>query len=209
MLKLKICGMRDSGNIEEVASLEPDYMGFIFYKKSKRFVAELDPATLSTMPENIVRVGVFVNHDLKEVVQLAEKFSLNLLQLHGNESAAYVTELKQLLEGSSIKLMKAFGIDENFDFAVLNEYESEVDYFLFDTQTPDHGGSGKLFNWKLLNGYTLDKPYFLSGGIGLESVEALKTIDDKRLFAIDVNSKFEAEPGIKDISKLKEFKRQL
>jgi len=209
MVKLKICGMRDSGNIEEVASLEPDYMGFIFYKKSKRFVAELDPATLSTMPENIVRVGVFVNHDLKEVVQLAEKFSLNLLQLHGNESAAYVTELKQLLEGSSIKLMKAFGIDENFDFAVLNEYESEVDYFLFDTQTPDHGGSGKLFNWKLLNGYTLDKPYFLSGGIGLESVEALKTIDDKRLFAIDVNSKFETEPGIKDISKLKEFKRQL
>ena len=209
MVKLKICGMRDSGNIEEVVSLEPDYMGFIFYKKSKRFVAELDPATLSTMPENIGRVGVFVNHDLKEVVQLAEKFSLNLLQLHGNESAAYVTELKQLLEGSSIKLMKAFGIDENFDFAVLNEYESEVDYFLFDTQTPDHGGSGKLFNWKLLNGYTLDKPYFLSGGIGLESVEALKTIDDKRLFAIDVNSKFETEPGIKDIIKLKEFKRQL
>ena len=201
--------MREPGNIEEVESLEPDYMGFIFYEKSKRFVAELDPATLSTMPENIGRVGVFVNHDLKEVVQLAEKFSLNLLQLHGNESAAYVTELKQLLEGSSIKLMKAFGIDENFDFAVLNEYESEVDYFLFDTQTPDHGGSGKLFNWKLLNGYTLDKPYFLSGGIGLESVEALKTIDDKRLFAIDVNSKFETEPGIKDIIKLKEFKRQL
>ena len=209
MLKLKICGMREPGNIEEVESLEPDYMGFIFYEKSKRFVAELDPATLSKMPENIVRVGVFVNHDLKEVVQLAEKFSLNLLQLHGNESAAYVTELKQLLEGSSIKLMKAFGIDENFDFAALNEYESEVDYFLFDTQTPDHGGSGKLFNWKLLNGYTLDKPYFLSGGIGLDSVEALKTIDDKRLFAVDVNSKFETEPGIKDISKLKEFKRQL
>ena len=209
MLKLKICGMREPGNIEEVESLEPDYMGFIFYEKSKRFVAELDPATLSTMPENIGRVGVFVNHDLKEVVQLAEKFSLNLLQLHGNESAAYVTELKQLLEGSSIKLMKAFGIDENFDFAALNEYESEVDYFLFDTQTPDHGGSGKLFNWKLLNGYTLDKPYFLSGGIGLDSVEALKTIDDKRLFAVDVNSKFETEPGIKDIIKLKEFKRQL
>ena len=202
--------MRDPGNIEEVvSSLEPDYMGFIFFEKSKRFVAELDPANLSTMPENIGRVGVFVNHDLKEVVHLAEKFSLNLLQLHGNESAAYVTELKQLLEGSSIKLMKAFGIDENFDFAALNDYESEVDYFLFDTQTPDHGGSGKLFNWKLLNGYTLDKPYFLSGGIGLESVEALKTIDDKRLFAIDVNSKFETEPGIKDISKLKEFKRQL
>lgn len=201
--------MRDPGNIEEVASLEPDYMGFIFYEKSKRFVAELDPATLSTMPENIGRVGVFVNHDLKEVVQLAQMFSLNLLQLHGNESAAYVKELKQLLEGSPIKLMKAFGIDEKFDFAALNEYESEVDYFLFDTQTPDHGGSGKQFNWELLNGYTLDKPYFLSGGIGLESVEALKTIDDKRLFAIDVNSKFETEPGIKDISKLKEFKRQL
>jgi phosphoribosylanthranilate isomerase len=209
MVRLKICGMRDAGNISQVASLEPDYMGFIFYEKSKRFVGELDPASLSEMPENIGRVGVFVNHDLKEVVHLAEKFDLNLLQLHGNESAAYVQELKQLLEGRDIKLMKAFGIDENFDFTLLNEYETEVDYFLFDTQTPDHGGSGKLFNWELLNGYTLNKPYFLSGGIGLESVEALQTIDDKRLFAIDVNSKFETEPGIKDISKLKEFKRQL
>jgi phosphoribosylanthranilate isomerase len=209
MVKLKICGMRDAGNISKVASLQPDYMGFIFYEKSKRFVGELYPASLSEMPENIGRVGVFVKHDLKEVVHLAEKFDLNLLQLHGNESAAYVKELKQLLQGSDIKLMKAFGIDENFDFTLLNEYENEVDYFLFDTQTPDHGGSGKQFNWELLNGYTLNKPYFLSGGIGLESVEALQTIGDKRLFAIDVNSKFETEPGIKDISKLKEFKRQL
>ncbi|RZL02503.1 MAG: phosphoribosylanthranilate isomerase [Pedobacter sp.] len=201
--------MRDPGNIEQVASLEPDYMGFIFYEKSKRFAGKLDPASLSKMPENIGRVGVFVNHDLKEVVKLSEQFSLNLLQLHGNESVAYVRELKQLLQRTSIKLMKAFGIDENFDFTLLNEYEKEIDYFLFDTQTPDHGGSGKQFNWELLNGYTLDQPYFLSGGIGLEIVEALKTIDDQRLFAIDVNSKFETEPGIKDISKLKEFKRQL
>lgn len=209
MIKLKICGMRDPENIKEVALLEPDYMGFIFYEKSKRFVGELDPASLFKIPENIGRVGVFVNHDLKEVVKLADRFGLSILQLHGTESVAYVKELKQLLQGTSVKLMKAFGIDENFDFTLLNEYESEIDYFLFDTQTPDHGGSGKQFNWELLKGYTLDKPYFLSGGIGLESVNGLKIIDDKRLFAIDVNSKFETEPGIKDISKLKEFKRKL
>jgi phosphoribosylanthranilate isomerase len=209
MAKLKVCGMKYPENVQKVGLLEPDFMGFIFYPSSKRFVENLDPWVLSQLPANIAKVGVFVNHDLQEVVEIAKKFSMNLLQLHGTESAAYVAALKQQLAGTGIKLMKAFGVDESFKFGELDDYQTTVDYFLFDTQTPDHGGSGKQFNWELLNGYTLSTPYFLSGGIGLESLEALKRIDDKRLFALDVNSRFELEPGMKDISKLKEFKRQL
>jgi phosphoribosylanthranilate isomerase len=209
MIKLKICGMKNPDNIKDVGLLNPDYMGFIFYKASKRFVQELDPLAVSQLSENIAKVGVFVNHDLIEVVQTAKKYSLDLLQLHGSESADYVSALKQQLVGSDIKLMKAFGVDENFKFEALEDYERSVEYFLFDTQTPDHGGSGQQFNWDLLNGYRLEKPYFLSGGIGLESIATIKNINDERLFAIDVNSKFEIEPGIKDINKLREFKRQL
>jgi phosphoribosylanthranilate isomerase len=209
MIKLKICGMKNPDNIKDVGLLNPDYMGFIFYKASKRFVQELDPLAVSQLSENIAKVGVFVNHDLIEVVQTAKRYSLDLLQLHGSESADYVSALKQQLVGSDIKLMKAFGVDENFKFEALEDYERSVEYFLFDTQTPDHGGSGQQFNWDLLNGYRLEKPYFLSGGIGLESIATIKNINDERLFAIDVNSKFEIEPGIKDINKLREFKRQL
>ena len=208
-LKLKICGMKFPDNILEVAKLAPDYMGFIFYQGSKRFVETLDAALLAELPETITRVGVFVNHDLIDVVQTAEKYGLGLLQLHGGESAVYCLALKQQLAGRQIKLMKAFGVDEHFDFKSLEAYKESVDFFLFDTQTPDHGGSGKQFNWNLLKGYSLDTPYFLSGGIGLESLAALKAVDDNRLYGVDINSRFELEPGKKDINKLKEFKRQL
>lgn len=209
MIKLKICGMKDPANIKEVGELNPEMLGFIFYQGSKRFIEDLDPQVLSELPENIGRVGVFVNHELIDVVQIAEKYSLNFLQLHGNESEAYIAALKQQLLGSKIKIIKAFGVDENFDFSQLEPYQNVVDYFLFDTQTPDHGGSGKQFNWALLEKYNLSTPYFLSGGIDLESTEALKMINDNRLYAIDINSKFETIPGKKDINKLKEFKRRL
>jgi phosphoribosylanthranilate isomerase len=209
MIKLKVCGMRDPQNIHDVAALNPDYMGFIFYERSKRFIRTINPSELSQLPENIAKVGVFVNHDLIEVVQKAKMYDLNLIQLHGQESADYVAALKQQFLGTNIQLMKAFGIDDQFDFRDLEPYKDVVDYFLFDTQTPDHGGSGKIFDWTLLQNYTLDKPYFLSGGIGLESIDAIKALTDKRLYAVDVNSRFETAPGRKDINKLKDFKRKL
>jgi phosphoribosylanthranilate isomerase len=209
MIRLKICGMKNPQNIKEVAALNPDYMGFIFYQDSKRYVDNLEPAILSELPQNISRVGVFVNHDLIEVVQIANRYSLNLLQLHGDESVEYLRALKQQLKGSNIQLIKAFGIDENFNFSSIDPYEELVEYFLFDTQTVGHGGSGKQFNWELLKNYLLNKPYFLSGGIGLERIEEIKKIDDKRLFAIDVNSRFEIQPGLKDCNKLKEFKNAI
>jgi len=209
MIKLKVCGMKEPQNILDVAALNPDYMGFIFYERSKRFIGALNPMELSQLPENIAKVGVFVNHDIIAVVQKAKMYDLNLIQLHGQESADYVAALKQQFLGTNTQLMKAFGIDDQFDFRDLEPYMDVVDYFLFDTQTPDHGGSGKIFDWTLLQNYTLDKPYFLSGGIGLESLDAIKALTDTRLYAVDVNSRFETEPGRKDVNKLKDFKRKL
>ncbi|MCX2451532.1 phosphoribosylanthranilate isomerase [Pedobacter sp. PLR] len=227
---LKICGMLHPENIREVAALQPDYMGFIFFKGSKRYAGAVLPEVLDTLPENIKRTGVFVNETLDTVLHLVDKYSLNALQLHGAESPEYckelkirlnhadtgITELKIKAEAAEpklkivgVQLIKAFGVNDDFDFSQLNPYVGMVDYFLFDTQTPDHGGSGRQFDWQLLQKYTLDVPYFLSGGIGVESAEILNGIVDPRLFAIDVNSKFEIEPGLKDLPKLKEFKSRL
>ncbi|MBB2149112.1 phosphoribosylanthranilate isomerase [Pedobacter gandavensis] len=210
--QLKICGMLHPENIREVAALQPDYLGFIFFKGSKRYAGTVLPETLDALPENIKKTGVFVNETLEMVLSLVHKYNLNALQLHGAESPEFCQELKLKLNTSGaqkVQLIKSFGVDEDFDFSQLNAYVGRVDYFLFDTQTPDHGGSGRQFDWQLLSKYTLETPYFLSGGIGLESAEMLNGIVDPRLFAIDVNSKFEIEPGLKDLSKLKEFKSKL
>lgn len=209
--RLKICGMLHPENISAVAALQPDYLGFIFYKGSKRYAGALLPETLEALPENIKRTGVFVNETLDTVVGLVQKYNLDALQLHGAESPEYCRALTERLShfAKKVQLIKAFGVNDVFDFNQLNAYVGLVAYFLFDTQTPDHGGSGRQFDWQLLAKYTLDVPYFLSGGIGVESAEMLNGIVDQRLFAIDVNSKFEIEPGLKDLTKLKEFKSKL
>lgn len=199
--------MRDPANIAGVGALFPDYMGFLFYGKSKRYVGDLSPKVTALLPQGIRKTGVFVNEQLSEVQEIVLKFKLNAVQLHGQESPAYCEALQGLNLG--IEIIKAFGVGETFDFKVLIPYQQVVDYFLFDTKTPEHGGSGKLFNWSLLKDYPLQVPYFLSGGIGMESLEELQEIDDERLYAIDVNSKFELEPGLKDVDKLKEFKDKL
>lgn len=205
--KLKICGMKLPDNIQAVAMLKPDYLGFIFYRGSKRFIDGLTPSFVRDLPSGIVKTGVFVNEELNRVVELAILYGLNAVQLHGSEPVKYCIALKGLLADQGITLIKAFGLDEHFDFSQLKSYENVVDYFLFDTQTTGHGGSGKTFNWKLLEKYTLDKPYFLSGGIGTDHVGQLKEITDTRLYAIDINSRFETAPGLKDVDKLIEFKK--
>jgi phosphoribosylanthranilate isomerase len=208
-VKLKVCGMKLPDNIQAVAALEPDYLGFIFFRDSKRFVDGLTPSFVKNLPSGIRRTGVFVNEELNKVAELAILYGLNAVQLHGQEPAKYCIALKGLLADAGIELIKAFGVDEHFDFSTLNAYSNIADYFLFDTQTPDHGGSGKTFNWALLENYKLNKPYFLSGGIGPDSVEQLKQINDPRLYAIDVNSKFELAPGLKNTERLKDFKNKL
>ena len=206
-LKLKICGMKEPGNIAGVVGLQPDYMGFIFYNGSKRFVGDLPFSILHEIPKGTKPTGVFVNEDLDTVIRLAEQYNLAALQLHGYESPDYLGQIKQALPDTEV--IKAFGVNNNFDFNVLSTYTEVVDYFLFDTQTEGHGGSGKVFDWSLLARYTGNKPYFLSGGIGIEQAEALKEIDDNRLYAVDINSRFELEPGLKDLERLKEFKEIL
>lgn len=199
--------MRNPDNIQALAALKPDYMGFIFYDKSKRYAGSLSALFVNGLPADIKRTGVFVDEEIKEVVLRVQEYGLNALQLHGAETADYCRDLKALLPG--VEIIKAFGISEGFDFRGLAAYVSFVDYFLFDTQTLGHGGSGKMFNWKLLDKYNLDIPYFLSGGIGPESLDELTSINDNRLYAIDVNSRFELEPGLKDIELLKDFKNKL
>lgn len=204
-MKLKICGMKNPDNISEVASLLPDYLGFIFWGKSARFFDRIIPE----IPKSILKVGVFVDEDIDEIITKIEFHKLDLVQLHGNETPEFCRKLKE----TNIRIIKAFSIDEAFDFEILKGYESECDYFLFDTKGTLPGGNGTNFNWELLDKYKLSKPYFLSGGIGLQHIEKInkfkKTDISKNCIAIDVNSQFEIEPGIKKKAELSEFKTKL
>ena len=201
-LKLKVCGMKHAANIAAVAELEPDYLGFIFYPKSPRFISEVSAELIKYIPTSIKTTGVFVDEELDTVKAYIFKYNLKAVQLHGKESEKYCEEIKL----TGIEVIKAFGVNEDFDFSQLESYVNVVDYFLFDTQTPNHGGSGKVFDWRLLQNYSLNIPYFLSGGIDLNHIEQIKEINDPRFYALDINSKFEIEPGLKNVEKIKEFK---
>lgn len=203
-VKLKVCGLKFPENISEVIALEPDYLGFIFYPESKRYIADLDPEIIKKVPEEIKTTGVFVDEKLETVLEKVTTYGLKAVQLHGSESPAYCRKIQKVAE-----VIKAFGIDESFDFDRLDDYYDSADYFLFDTRTPEHGGSGKSFNWRILEKYQLIKPFFISGGIGLDNISELPGINDERLYAVDVNSKFEIEAGLKDITRLNEFKDKM
>ncbi|RQO77172.1 N-(5'-phosphoribosyl)anthranilate isomerase [Pedobacter sp. KBW01] len=199
--------MRLAANIAAVAELQPDYLGFIFYDKSPRLISDVSAELIKYIPAEIKTVGVFVNEDIEKVKEKVSTFKLKAVQLHGNESQEYCAGLKAGFP--DVEVIKAFGIDEDFDFAVLAAYLDVADYFLFDTKTKAHGGSGKTFNWSVLDRYTYSKPYFLSGGIDLEHATAIKNISDDRLYALDINSRFETEPGLKDAVKIKEFIKEM
>lgn len=206
-MKLKVCGLKHKENIDQVANVQPDYMGFIFYDKSKRFVGE--DFVMPQISSDIVKVGVFVNAEVAYVISKILKLGLSMIQLHGDEGVEYCKNVADMLSlnerTKSVKVMKAFGIDEAFDFNTLSSYEAYCDYFLFDTKTKGYGGSGKQFDWKVLDKYKLSIPYFLSGGIGLDEFEKVKRLKLK-VYAIDVNSRFEIEPGLKSIKNLKKVK---
>ena len=196
--------MKYKDNIKSVAGLQPDYLGFIFYDKSKRsFQGEIP-----SISNDIQKVGVFVNAEESLIDNMIHTYQLDALQLHGDESALYCAKLKETY-GSDILIIKAFSMSDDFDFNQLNAYMKYCDYFLFDTKGKDRGGNGTLFDWNILEQYQLEKPYFLSGGIGPASLEPLKQFLKKPVanlcYAIDVNSRFESEPGMKKIEELKEF----
>ncbi|MFT7396404.1 MAG: phosphoribosylanthranilate isomerase [Flavobacterium sp.] len=196
-MKVKICGMKYPDNILEVSSLLPDYMGFIFWEKSSRYF----DGTIPTLPGSIKKVGVFVNETLPIIIQKVLKHDLQVVQLHGKESVDFCQELRSQLP-KGIEIIKVFSIQDEFDFSVLKPFEEFCDYFLFDTKGKLPGGNGTTFDWTVLKKYPSTKPFFLSGGIGLEELEAVQEITKTNLpvYAIDVNSKFEIEPGLKKIN---------
>jgi len=187
--------MKYVDNIRDVAKLSPDFMGFIFYSKSKRYVGE--EFVMPEINSEVKKVGVFVNEAIENILSKVKKHKLDYVQLHGNESSEYCTSLK------NIKIIKAFGVNEDFDFDELKTYESVCEYFLFDTKSDFHGGSGLSFDKNILKKYNSVIPYFLSGGIDSVNIGEIKP------FAIDVNSKFEIMPGFKDINKIKSLKDEL
>ena len=196
-----MCGMKFSDNISEIALLQPDFMGFIFYEKSPRNFENDIP----DLPKSINKVGVFVNASFEEILKKTIKFQLDLVQLHGDESP----EFCHLLQQNKIKVIKAFSIYNQFNFNELKKYNKFCDYFLFDTKGTNYGGNGYTFDWTVLENYQLDKPYFLSGGIGIENIEEVKSFFtknySKNCIAIDCNSKLEISPGLKSIEKVKQL----
>lgn len=192
--------MKYPENILEVSTLLPDYLGFIFWEKSSRYF-DLE---IPKIPESIKKVGVFVNANLEEILLKIKKYNLNLVQLHGNESPEFCKELKK----STIKIIKVFSVNDDFNFSALEPFEAVCDYFLFDTKGKLPGGNGITFNWQILKKYHSRKPFFLSGGIGLDDIKNIKKLN-LPIYAIDVNSKFEIEAGLKNIELLKSFKNNL
>jgi phosphoribosylanthranilate isomerase len=213
MMQVKVCGMRSPQNISDLLDLPIDFIGLIFYEKSKRFVGK-DNALSEWIIEHeedfglAKKVGVFVNAGIDQILNNTHDFHLDYVQLHGEESPEYCQELRLLWSASSVrkaKLVKAFSIDEKFDFARVEPYEAHCSFFVFDTKGADYGGNGTQFDWDLLDAYQGSTPFLLSGGIDLESSEAIRKLEHPMLFGVDINSKFESEPGIKDISTVAEF----
>lgn len=201
IMKLKVCGMRDVENIKALIELKPDFIGFIFYDKSPRYVGtELDVGFINSIPREIKKVGVFVNATVDFILQNVRKYGLNYVQLHGNEMPDFCKSLR--LKG--VNIIKAFRVDNDFILTQVNNYKPHVDFFLFDAKGDGYGGNGVAFDWSILKKYDNQKPYFLAGGISLENLDVLETIIPKP-YAMDVNSKFEIEPALKDIEKLEEL----
>ncbi len=220
-MKLKICGI--THNFQEVAQLQPHYLGINFWKPSLRYFE----GEIPKLPQNIKKVGIFVDAPLEDVLEKVAQYQLEVVQLHGQESPEYCTTLRQKtslnratvlsdrfkedtqVHAHPVEIIKVFSIKTDFDFSVLQAYEAVCDYFLFDTKGKLPGGNGYAFDWSVLEAYSSTKPYFLSGGIGLDNIDMLVAFFQQKAsqycYALDVNSKFETQPGHKCIEKLKEF----
>ncbi|MDR0907129.1 MAG: phosphoribosylanthranilate isomerase [Rikenellaceae bacterium] len=199
-MKIKVCGMREPHNMAQIARLKPDYMGFIFYARSPRFVGSLPPEALDVLAPDIQRIGVFVDAPETYILDMAERYRLDGVQLHGSESPDLCAHLRQ-----KHLVVKAFGVASEGDLRATVDYAGACDYFLFDTKTPAHGGSGQAFDHSILAAYTGDTPYFLSGGIGEADAASLREWHDDRCVGVDINSRFEHAPGVKDTEAVERF----
>lgn len=204
-LKLKICGMRDPDNIREVIRYAPDYLGFIFYMGSPRYVGDhLEQLQKVVIPATIRKVGVFVNEYCSKILQMREKLHFDMVQLHGNEAFTLCEKLKN--EG--LEVIKVFSVGEAIDFDQMKPYLGYVDYFLFDTKGKNYGGNSIAFDWKLINNYPFQIPFFLGGGIGIENIQEIRAVKSPYFHAVDANSRLETSPALKDIRKVDAFRKQ-
>jgi phosphoribosylanthranilate isomerase len=198
-LKIKVCGMREPKNLEQLCSIAPDYIGYIFYSESKRFVGlRPDPALFKIPPSGITKVGVFVNEQINRVRQLVEEYHLDMVQLHGNESPLYCGKLMEL----EVPVIKAINPPYGSD---KEDFTGVVRSLLFDSPGPGWGGTGQKFDWSLVMDQSIPVPFFLSGGIGPGDAKAIREMSQENLLGVDLNSRFELAPGLKDIGLLKDF----
>jgi phosphoribosylanthranilate isomerase len=199
--KIKICGMRDPDNILEISSLLPDYIGFIFYPGSLRFAGNLPPEIRAEIPAFIKKVGVFVNEDEEKLVETCSAYGIGTVQLHGDESPGYCENLVE----KGLRIIKVFNIGKNLNTNIMEPFQEACSYFLLDTASAEHGGSGQKFDWNLLEEYDLEIPFFLSGGIGPDDARMIREMEHPMLFGVDINSLFETSPGFKDMELCEKF----
>ncbi|WP_372369604.1 phosphoribosylanthranilate isomerase [Candidatus Uabimicrobium sp. HlEnr_7] len=205
-MQIKICGMRCTKNIADITGKQPDYLGFIFYEKSPRFAqADIANFVRSSVPNEIKKIGVFVNEVNEKISQRVTEFQLQGIQMHGDETIERCREIRKLFP--NLLLSKAFGVDDKFCLSEVNAYATHCDYLLFDTKTKNYGGSGKTFSWNILRNYSLTVPFFLSGGIGLTNIDEVIRFsrDIPQLMGVDVNSKVELQPGVKNVKVVQEM----
>lgn len=215
---IKTCGLKQPENIAAISQLELDWIGMIFYAKSPRYVGDQD-SLLPFLQEHSAsskqpkRVGVFVNETFDNILAAIEEYRLDFVQLHGGESAVYARTLRQMLDERverQIGIIRAFRVSRAFDFAVTVDFEPYCDYFIFDTKAPQvYGGTGHKFDWSILDRYQGETPFLLSGGIGPTDAAAVSSLTHKALAGVDVNSRFEIEPGLKEVSALQSFIQEL
>lgn len=201
---IKVCGLRNRVNINEISQLDIQMIGLNFYPPSSRYIPRYDELAIQQIAQDISKVGVFVKEGLKTLQDITQQYGLDYVQLHGDESVDYCRAASQFA-----KVIKVFRVDDEFSFSDIKPYETSVDYFLFDTKTTDYGGSGRQFSWDMLQQYQGTKPFLLSGGIGPDDAAAIKSIDHPSFAGIDINSRFELAPAIKSYDMIATFINQL
>ncbi len=205
-MNIKVCGITQLKQLQQLEGLNIDFAGLIFHKNSPRYIGDkIDKAALKNSDFDLKKVGVFVNPEMIDVLDAIEDYGLDVVQLHGNESAEMCEDLS-----TEVEVIKAFSVDakSNID-EMIAEYDAVCDYYLFDTAGKDPGGNGEKFDWKILTKAKIEKPFFISGGISVGDVEALKKFKHPDFYGVDINSKFEKEPGVKDMALVLQFKQGL
>jgi len=202
MIRVKVCGLNDPSNVKAISECGADYIGFIFYPGSLRYVGRYpDKNLFRNVPAGIKKTGVFVNEESSKVHEMAVYAALDVIQLHGIESVNYCKSMK----ATGLTVIKSFAVGIDFDPRITDRYSKGCDYFLFDTKSKYHGGSGEKFNWSILRNYDFKNPFFLSGGIGPDDTHIEAFAENPQFHAVDVNSRFEIKPGIKDFVSVQKF----